>query len=143
MDMDNPPVASVTADPQASDPGPRSEKSQQDERTWAMACHLAALAWFVTPPLGHLLGPLLVWLLKRNEYPSVNQQGKAAMNFQISITLYSIPLTILLVTVIFTCVAIPGLLALTVLYFFGIIRAALQANRDEIARYPLSIRLIK
>jgi uncharacterized Tic20 family protein len=143
MDMDNPPPASVTADPQAPDPVPRPEKTPQEERTWAMACHLAALAWFVIPPLGHLLGPLLVWLLKRNEYPSVNRQGKEALNFQISITLYSIPLMGLLVTVIFTRVAIPGLLALTVLYFVGLIRATLQANRDEIARYPLSIRLIK
>lgn len=138
--MDNQPDPSVAA---ATPPRQAPGVSQGDVRTWAMLCHVAALAWFVIPPIGHLLGPLTIWLLKRKEYPSVNEHGKAAVNFQISLTLYSIPPIILLVTVHFARIAILVLLALIVLYFFGIIRATIQANRDEITRYPLSMRFIK
>ena len=138
--MDNqtdPSVAGTT--PRHRAPG----ASQGDVRTWAMLCHMAALAWFIIPPIGHLLGPLTIWLLKRREYPSVNEHGKEAINFQISLTLYSIPPILLLVTVHFARIAILVLLTLIVLYFGGIIRATIQANRDEITRYPLSVRLLK
>lgn len=138
MDNQTDPSVAATA-PHRHAPG----VSQGDVRTWAMLCHVAALAWFVIPPIGHLLGPLTIWLLKRHAYPSVNEHGKESLNFQISLTLYSIPPTILLVTVFFARVAILVLLVLIVLYFYGIIRATMQANRDEITRYPLSIRLIK
>ncbi len=138
--MDNqtdPSVATTTPRRHAPD------ASQRDVRAWAMLCHMAALAWFIIPPIGHLLGPFTIWLLKRQEYPSVNEHGKAAINFQISLTLYSIPPIILLVTVHFARIAILALLTLIVLFFVGIIRATIQANRDEITRYPFSIRLIK
>ena len=51
-----------------------------------MLCHLSALAGFVIP-FGHILGPLIVWQIKKNEFPSVDIHGKAALNFQITVTI--------------------------------------------------------
>jgi len=53
-------------------------------RMWNMWCHLSALAGFVIP-FGNVLGPLLVWQIKKNEFPSVVEHGKAALNFQLTV----------------------------------------------------------
>ena len=61
----------------------------QKERVWATFCHLSALAGFLLP-WGHLLGPLILWLLRREDSPLVAEQGREALNFQLSVTLYVI-----------------------------------------------------
>jgi len=58
-----------------------------DERTFGMLCHLTALAGFVFP-LGNIIGPLIVWAIKKDQYPWVDQHGKESLNFQISMTIY-------------------------------------------------------
>ena len=65
-------------------PAPGSPESQA--RTWNMLCHLSALAGFIIP-FGNILGPLLVWQIKKNEIPSTNVHGKAALNFQITVVI--------------------------------------------------------
>ena len=60
----------------------------KNARIWGMLCHLTALLGIIGIPLGHLFGPLTVWLLKRNSYPFVREQGIESMNFQLSMTLY-------------------------------------------------------
>ena len=55
---------------------------------WAGFCHLAALAGYVVPMVGNIVGPLVVWLMKKEEYPLVDDQGKESINFQISILIY-------------------------------------------------------
>ncbi len=62
----------------------------RDDRTWGILCHLSALAMLLGVPLGNLLGPLVVWLVKRDQSSFVDQQGREALNFQISITLYAL-----------------------------------------------------
>ena len=69
----------------ASAPLPSAPLNQA--RSWAMWCHLSALAGLVVP-LGNILGPLIVWQMKRNEFPSVDAHGKAALNFQLSALIY-------------------------------------------------------
>src|SRR2546422_1052191 len=66
-----------------------SDNVQSQERTWNMLCHLSALAGFVVP-LGNILGPLLVWQIKKNEVPSVEAHGKESLNFQISMFIYAV-----------------------------------------------------
>lgn len=66
-------------------------RAANEERTWAMACHLAALSSFVIP-FGNLVGPLVVWIMKRDKSPLVDANGKAALNFQLSFFLYNIVL---------------------------------------------------
>ncbi len=51
---------------------------QKQERTWATFCHLSALVAFIGIPFGNVLGPLVIWLIKKNEMPLVQEEGKAA-----------------------------------------------------------------
>ena len=57
-----------------------------DARRWAMLCHYAAFAWFLAPMIGNVIGPLIVWQLKKDLDPFVDQQGKEALNFQITVS---------------------------------------------------------
>jgi uncharacterized Tic20 family protein len=109
--------------------------SSCDERTWAMLCHLSTFAGLLGVPFGNILGPLLAWLVKKDEYPLVDDQGKEALNFQLSVTLYSFVGVILIIT-------IPLVFALLVLDIIVTIIAALRANTGEPYRYPMTIRFI-
>ncbi len=106
-------------------------------RTWGMFCHLAALAYFI--PLGHILGPLIVWLVKRDEFPFVNDQGKESLNFQITISIAYAVAAILIVTVI-GCVLLPAVVVTNIVF---VILAAIAANEGKPYRYPICIRFIK
>jgi uncharacterized Tic20 family protein len=111
----------------------------QDERTWGMFAHLSAFSGYIGIPLGSFLGPLIVWLLKRDTSGYVAEQAKEALNFQISVLLYwliSIPLVLVFVgfALIFT---IP-ILALV----FTII-GTIKASEGVLYRYPLNIRFIR
>jgi uncharacterized Tic20 family protein len=108
------------------------------ENTWAMLCHLSAsLGYFL--PFGHILGPLMIWLLKGQEFPKVNEHGREALNFQISVTLYALLAGILVVIGI----GIPLLVFLFVFDLIAIIVAAVKTRGGEPVRYPLCIRFLK
>src|SRR6476469_8907749 len=66
-------------DPQAG------EMMDRNERMWGMFCHLAALAGYIGIPFGNVIGPLVIWLIKKEDYPFVDDQGKESLNFQITI----------------------------------------------------------
>jgi len=109
----------------------------KEERTWAMLCHLITLTGFVVP-LGNIVGPLVIWLLKKDEYPLVSDQGKEALNFQISILLYLIVSAILFVVLV-------GIILLPAVLIFDLVMtvvATIKANDGIAYRYPLTIRLI-
>jgi uncharacterized Tic20 family protein len=114
------------------------DQPAKQERTWATIAHLAAFSGFLIP-LGNVLGPLVVWLIKREEGPFVDQQGKEALNFGISVTLYA-ALGYLL---IFVLIGVLVLFALFVFWVVAVILAAVRANDGRSYRYPLTIRLIK
>jgi uncharacterized Tic20 family protein len=106
----------------------------ESERNWSMLCHISAFAGFFFP-FGGIIGPLIFWLSRRDESAWVNINGKAAMNFQLSILLYMIlvlPLCIILV-------GIPIILALVTLKVVCIIIASVKAAKGELFRYPLAI----
>ena len=108
------------------------------ERNWAMLAHLSALAGFIIP-LGNIIGPLVIWLIKKDESEFVSDQGKEALNFQISVTIYMIVSAILIVIVI----GIFLLIAIGIFMLVMIIIAAVKASSGEKYRYPFTIRLIK
>jgi uncharacterized Tic20 family protein len=112
--------------------------ASSDEGMWGMLCHLSTFAGFIVP-FGNILGPLIVWLVKKDEYRLVEDQGKEAMNFQISITIWYFVAGILCIILI----GIPLLLALIVFDLVVTIMAALRANAGEYYRYPLTIRFIQ
>lgn len=157
------------------------DSNNQQARTWGMWCHLASLLWLplallsfigIPPlPFSNILGPLVVWLWKKNEHPFIDEQGKESLNFQISFTIYGVVLGIILVilAVIFgvalgvtssgssgngsgaAAVLGFGFLSILAILFLliGIIQlglvifAAIKAKSGESYRYPITIRLIR
>jgi hypothetical protein len=123
-----------------------TERSHK-ESNWATFCHLSALAGYLLPLtypfscvlLGNLIGPLIIWLIKKDAYPSVDRQGKEALNFQISISIYALAASALIVVLI----GIPLLIGLAVFNFVVIIVAAIKCKNDQKFRYPLNLRLLK
>lgn len=109
----------------------------QDERMWGMFCHLSALAGYVIP-LGSIIGPLVIWSIKKQEYPFVDEQGKEALNFNISMAIYMIISAILIVIII----GILMLIAIGIFQLIMIIIAAIKANNGESFRYPMTIRFV-
>jgi hypothetical protein len=103
-----------------------------------MLCHLSALAGFIIP-FGNIIGPLLVWQLKKNDVPSVEAHGKEALNFQISMLIYFIVAGILTLVVIGFFL----LLALAIVALVCIILASIKASNGELYRYPITLRLLK
>ena len=107
------------------------------ERQWGMFTHLAALATFVIP-FGHIVGPLIIYLIKKDEYPFVADQGKEVLNFQITWTLILIVSGILAFVVIGIFLLIGFGIAWLVLVILGVSKA----NQGEHYRYPMTIRFI-
>jgi hypothetical protein len=137
----NPPPAQPSQ-PTTPTPPPGTESQA---RTWNMLCHLSALAGFIIP-FGNILGPLLVWQIKKNEIPSVNVHGKAALNFQITVTLAAFVGVVVAVILSFFCV---GFLLVPLVILIGLaglvfaIIAGIKANNGEDYKYPYSLNLIK
>ena len=120
---------------------PQPEPSQVDSRDqnmWAMLCHLSTLAGFIVP-LGNVIGPLVIWMIKKDVYPLVDDQGKEALNFQISMTIYYVISGILILILI----GIPLLIGLALFSLVVTIIAMVKASDGVAYRYPLSIRFIK
>jgi hypothetical protein len=114
------------------------ETISKDERTWGMLAHLSAFAGFIVP-FGNVIGPLFVWLIKKDDYPFVNDQGKESLNFQITMTIF---ITVAIIFV-FVLIGIPFLVALMLLDFVLVVVATIKANEGRQYRYPVNIRFIK
>jgi hypothetical protein len=131
--------------PNASSPPPVSEQPAsaagptRDERTWAMLCHLGALAGMFVAGFGSIVIVLIIWLIKRESSPFIDQHGKESLNFQITILIAAV------ISMVLTIVFIGFLLLLIVaiVNIVLVIIAGLKANAGEPYRYPIAIRLIK
>lgn len=110
-----------------------------EERNWALLAHLSALSGYLAVPLGSVLGPLIVWLAKRDQSPFVEANAREALNFHLSMLIYlvlSTPLVLVLV-------GIPLLLVIPVLSMVMSIVAAIKSADGQCFRYPLTIRLVR
>ena len=111
---------------------------RKEEKTWGMLCHLLALSGLIIP-VGVILGPLIMWLVKKDESEFVDYHGKESLNFQITMLIGIIIGFITSVIFIgFIIITACGLLSL----IFAII-AAIKANEGERYEYPFALRLIK
>ncbi len=117
------------------------EETTKDQRTWAMIAHLSAFSMYFSG-IGHLVGPLIVWLAKKEGNPFVDDQGKEALNFQITITLFYVAAFVLIFTVIGALIGVPALFAIGVYQIIFMIIAGIKANEGIAYRYPLTLRLI-
>jgi len=101
-------------------------------------CHASALLGLFLHFLGHLLGPLIVWLMKRGDSPEIDAYGKESLNFQLSMLIYDAIAGVLCIVLI----GIPILIALWVLNTVLVIIASVKASEGKFYRYPFTIRLI-
>src|SRR4030043_533479 len=100
--------------------------TEQDARTWAMFCHIGAFAGYIIP-FGHIIAPLIIWLIKKDESPFIDDQGKESLNFQISISIYAIIAALLTLVVI----GVVLLIALLTFDMVMVIIAAVKANSND------------
>ena len=110
----------------------------KEARTMGMLCHLLALCGLVGVPFGHVLGPLVIWLIKKEESPFIDACGKEALNFQISMTIYII-VSVLLAWLLIGFILLPVILLVNLVLT---IIASFKASEGICYRYPLTIRFI-
>lgn len=110
--------------------------TESQSRQWAMFCHLGGFAGYVIP-FGNFIAPLVLWQMKKDD-PFVDDQGKEALNFQIT----QFALMMISVVMIFFIIGIFMVLGLFLFEVIVTILAAMAASRGERYRYPLTVRLI-
>ena len=118
-------------------PTPTSSTSS-DVRTWCVLCHAAALSGVFLHAVGHILGPLIVWLVKRADSPEIDAHGKESLNFQLSMLIYNVVALILCIVLI----GIPILILLYILNIVLVIVASIKASEGQLYRYPMAIRFL-
>ena len=110
-----------------------------EDRTLPVLCHALALAGFVGIPFANVLAPLLLWLWKREESSAVDEHGKESLNFQLSMTIY----TIVAAATLFIFIGIVLLPVVLVANLVLVILASLDASKGQLYRYPFTIRFLK
>lgn len=126
-------------------PPPPPGGSESEARMWNMWCHLSALAGFVVP-FGQIIGPLIIWQIKKSEFPSVDIHGKASLNFQITVLIAIIAGVLAAFALLFFCI---GYLLFPFVILVGFagpvfaIIAGIKANNGEDFKYPWSLELVK
>ena len=109
-----------------------------DDRQWGMFAHLSALSGVVIP-FGNIIGPLVVWQVKKDTLPYAADQGKEALNFNITMLIAAF-IGFLLTFILIGLVLLP-LIGIAWLVFT--ILAGIKANEGVAYRYPYALRLIK
>ena len=109
-----------------------------EERNWSMLLHLSAFSGLIIP-FANLIAPLVVWLMFRARSDMVDFHGKRALNFQISMTIY----TLIAAIFSFILIGIPFLIGLTIIWIVYEIVAAVRASRGDPPGYIISIRFLR
>jgi uncharacterized Tic20 family protein len=126
-------------EPNPAEPSVPGTPPTQDERTWAMIAHLAAFVGLVLPLAGNIIGPLVVWLTRRDTSAFVATEAKEALNFNISVALAAVVCWLLTLATV-------GILLGAVLFVIWLVMtiiAAIKASEGIGYRYPISLRLVK
>jgi hypothetical protein len=110
----------------------------QDEKNWGVFCHAAAFAGLVVP-LGNVIGPLVIWLIKKDQYPFVDYNARQAMNFQITFLIAMVASAVLS----FVVIGILMLIGFSIFALVHTIRAMVAAGRGEYFVYPWTIQFIR
>lgn len=115
-----------------------STNPSKDECNMGMLAHLIALVGILIP-FGSILGPLVIWLVKRDQSTFVDAHGKEAINFNITVAIAGF------VSALLMAVLIGFVMILVVLVFWLVclIKASMAASRGEMYSYPFTLRLLK
>ncbi len=119
-------------------PNPPTVPSDPSTNQWQVAMHLCPLVGFVIP-FGNLLTPLILWLIKRQESPTLDQAGKDVLNFQISISIYAI----LSIVLWFILIGFVLSFLVFILWLYGMVMAAMKVGTNETFRYPFTIHFLR
>jgi uncharacterized Tic20 family protein len=117
---------------------PGAGAADQQVRNTAVAAHLSTFAGLIVP-FGSVIGPLAVWLTRRDRDPFIDQAGREALNFGISVAIYG---AVLLVAALML-VGIPLLMVGVVAWVVLASLAAVKASQGQAYRYPLTMRLVR
>lgn len=127
---DDPDLEDLSADDEAIE-------VSSDDRTWGILVHAVAFIGLVVP-FGNILGPLLVWAIKKDESAFVDENGKNALNFQISFTIY-------IVLALFSIIVVIGIVLaplVALLWLALMIIAIIRTSEEQVYEYPLTIQFI-
>jgi uncharacterized Tic20 family protein len=119
-------------------------------RAWEVLCHLSSLIGLLGVPFGNILGPLVIWLLKRGDSPGIDAHGKESLNFHISWTLYALgaaaistALIVFIIGIVMWVFLLPilvvGWVSMVVLVLIG----SVKASNGELYHYPLTIHFLR
>ncbi len=131
-------------------------------RNWSTVCHLSALAIFFGAPFGNILGPLIVYLIKKDDDPFIAFAGRESLNFQIFISICWFILVVAYAATFISAILLvvhgsaakvyPPFLVLAILLcflllgifdFVSVVIAAVRANKGEQYRYPITVRFVR
>jgi uncharacterized protein len=152
----NDPLENPTPDPGPPLPPPAPAAAPDatgmpsaEEKQWAMFAHLSALVGgLLTSAVGGwgtFIGPLAIWLIKKDTMPFVDDQGKEALNFNITVAIACLALLLLsIVTLgIGLLIAVPAWIVIAIGWLVLTIMAAVKSSNGEFYRYPMTLRLVK
>ena len=111
--------------------------SSQTEKQWVIASHLGTLLGYVVP-FGNIIVPLIIWISKKEESKTIEDQAKESLNFQITVTIFAIIAGVLVLIL----VGIFLIFAVAIFQLIFVIIATIEVDKGNLYRYPLNIRLI-
>ena len=126
-------------------PPPPSGEPSAEERQWGLFGHLSSLAGLFTGGVGNIVGPLIIWLIKKDTMAFASDQAKEALNFNITLLIISV---VLVLATVFTLgiaifITLPLGVIIGIAWLVLTIVASMKANNGEAYRYPFTLRLIK
>lgn len=150
---DQNPQTSLPSEPTASTPPPSAPAEQPaatppsasggiSEQQWIVFLNISALAGFVVPSIGHILGPLIIWLVKKPESPAIDAAGRNVLNFQISWTIWMVASVV--IAAVGSCLVIPIVLpfAVGIAWIIFVILGTVKASNGEPYTFPLTIKML-
>ncbi len=126
-------MSTVPPSPQPTPSEPQSQLPSTDSRNLALLCHLLGI-------FTGFVGPLIIWLIKKDQDPFVDDQGKEALNFQITMVIATL---CCLITLCIPPILVLLVLLMTIFRFIFCIIATVQSSQGKRYRYPICIRLVK
>lgn len=128
--------------PAAPAPQPSTAAGGITEQQWIVFLNVSALAGMVIPSLGHILGPLIIWLVKKPESAAIDAAGRNVLNFQISWTIWMVVSIIL--AAFGSCLVVPIILpfAVAIAWLVFVILGTIKASKGETYAFPLTIKML-
>ncbi|ADI67804.1 hypothetical protein HMPREF0574_0414 [Mobiluncus curtisii subsp. curtisii ATCC 35241] len=116
---------------------------KENERMWAMFAHLSVvIAMAVSAGWLSFLGPLIVWLVKKDSSPAVRVAAAGAFNFNVTMWLASIAGWIAFFTIVLIPLSLILWLAVFVLTLWHSIRGAIAASNQQVYLYPWQLPIL-